>query len=498
MGNLPAPMKTNEALQNRVDKLTRVLDLARELTSETNLNRLLGTIVQKAREVLEADRCTLWIIDHEHNQLWTRVAHEDQNTKRIQIPLSTGLAGKVARTGEIINLSNPYQDPGFNPDVDQETGYTTHSILTVPMQLGSGDITGVLQALNPLDGDPFTEDDANLLFTLGANSAAAIENSILHTDIDQLFEGFVKASVTAIESRDPTTSGHSERVARFSLSIAKNTARTTTGPYRDYELPPAGLRELRYAALLHDFGKVGVRENVLVKAKKLYPWELEIVEARFHALKLQRENRFLKAALLAYRNGTPPPEAPSDLLQRELSELDEFLEFIRQCNEPTILPSTHFDKLSQIETLRYRDLNDETVPLISPLELARLKIPQGSLDEQERLEIESHVTHTFQFLQQIPWPRSLQNIPSIALGHHEKLDGSGYPNGCQSAQIPPPTRMMTIADIYDALTARDRPYKKAVSTEKALDILNHQATTHKLDRDLLDIFIESKGYLLAP
>ena len=495
MGKQSAPSETTNELQTRIEKLTRVLDLAGQLMSETNLDHLLEIIVNEARLVLNADRCTLWVIDHEDDQLWTRVAGGLEKAEFIRIPLSTGIAGRVARTGETINISNAYEDPNFNRDIDQETGYTTNSILAVPMKHRTGKITGVLQALNRLDGCPFDSDDVSLLIALGTNSAAAIENSMLHYDIDLLFEGFVKASVTAIESRDPTTSGHSERVSTFSLNIAQSASRIKTGPYRDYQIPLEGLRELRYAALLHDFGKVGVSENVLVKAKKLYPWELEVVEARFHSLKLQRENSFFKDVIKSYQMGSPLPEASSDLLTRELKELDELIDFVRKCNEPTVLPSSHFERLTEIEGLQYYDLRGESAAILSPAELTRLRIPQGSLDEQERLEIESHVAHTFKFLQQIPWTRSLRNIPSIALGHHEKLDGSGYPKGQHANEISPPTRMMTIADIYDALTARDRPYKKAVSVEKALDILNNQAKARKVDAALLEIFIESKGYL---
>nr|ADI22145.1 HD-GYP domain [uncultured myxobacterium HF0200_19H16] len=487
----------NSTLQRRVERLSRVLDVASKVSAETDLDRLLQIIIQEASAVLDADRCTLWILDDENQELWTKVAEGLGKSEIIRIPITTGISGQVAQTEEIINIPDAYQDERFNREVDGQTGYRTRGILAVPMRHQSGKLTGVLQALNRKDGLPFDEEDQSLLVNLGVNCAVAIENAMLHADIDRLFEGFVKASVTAIESRDPTTSGHSERVAILTLGIAENTARVSTGPYSELSLTPAEMRELRYASLLHDFGKVGVRENVLVKAKKLYPWELQLVESRFQALKLQRENHFLKEVIQAYQSGTEIVEAPNDRIARAIKEIDEFLNFIRECNEPTVLASEGFERLQGLGELTYVNLEGNAAPILSDLQIERLSIPRGSLDPQERLEIESHVTHTFRFLQQIPWTKNLQNVPQIAFGHHEKLDGTGYPRGLNNVTIAPQTRMMTIADIYDALTARDRPYKKAVPIEKALNILEYEAKNQKIDPILLDIFIESKTYQLT-
>ena len=486
-----------KSLQRRIDRLSRVLDVASKVSAETDLDLLLQIIVREASEVLEADRCTLWILDEENEEMWTKVAEGLGQSETIRIPMETGICGQVARTGAIINIPDAYKDERFNREVDSQTGYKTRGILAVPMRHQSGKLTGVLQALNRKDGEPFDEEDQNLLVNLGVNCAVAIENAVLHADIDRLFEGFVKASVTAIESRDPTTSGHSERVALLTLGIAENTARVSTGPYKDIAFTTDEMRELRYASLLHDFGKVGVREDVLVKAKKLYPWELQLVESRFQALKLQRENHFLKEVIQAYQTGTGITEAPNDRIAREIKEIDEFLEFIRKCNEPTVLASEGFDQLQELAELTYQDPNGQTIPILADIQIERLSIPRGSLDPQERLEIESHVTHTFRFLQQIPWTKNLQGVPQIAFGHHEKLDGTGYPRGINQVIIAPQTRMMTVADIYDALTARDRPYKKAIPLEKALDILDYEAKNSKIDPILLEIFIESKTYLLT-
>ncbi len=484
-----------EPLKTRIRKLTSLLDVAKAMTAERSLDQLLKLILDEALKVLGADRCSIWIVDRERGEIWTKVAHGLAKDQKIRIPIGVGIAGKVAATGDVINIPDAYADPRFNRQVDKDTGYRTRNILAVPMRYTTGEVTGVLQALNRLDGEAFTDEDAELASALGANAAAAIENAILYEEIDRLFEGFVKASVVAIESRDPTTSGHSERVAELTLGIAENLEKVTTGPYAGTLFTPDDMREIRYAALLHDFGKVGVRENVLTKAEKLYPGELAVIETRFRALHMQRENDHLRQLLAAVRDqGELPPDYEA-ALANELKELEELLAFIRQCNRPTVLDSRGFDRLNEIARLSYRDSDNRDAPLINDRELQRLSIPRGSLDNEERLEIESHVTHTFRFLSQIPWTRDLRRVPEIAYAHHEKLDGAGYPRQLQSDQIPVQARMMTISDIYDALTASDRPYKKAVPHERALDILNDECKQHKVDRLLLDLFIDAKVHL---
>jgi HD-GYP domain-containing protein (c-di-GMP phosphodiesterase class II) len=480
------------ALQTRIKKLTSLLDVAKAMTAERDLDQLLKLILDEAVDVLVADRCSIWIVDRERGEIWTKVAHGLAKDQKIRIPIGVGIAGQVAATGLVINIPDAYADPRFNRQVDKDTGYRTRNILAVPMRYTTGEVTGVLQALNKMDGAAFTDEDAELASALGANAAAAIENAILYEEIDRLFEGFVKASVVAIESRDPTTSGHSERVAELTLGIAENLEKVATGPYAGIIFSPDDMREIRYAALLHDFGKVGVREHVLTKANKLYPGELEIIETRFRALRLQEENRFLTTMLEAVKKGGELPLHYGDAMASELKQLDEFLTFIRNCNRPTVLDSSGFERLREVAKLCYSDAEGKPAPILNERELLRLSIPRGSLDQEERLEIESHVTHTFRFLSQIPWTRDLRRVPEIAYAHHEKLDGAGYPRQLQSDQIPVQSRMMTIADIYDALTASDRPYKKAVPHEKAVDILEDECRQHKVDRTLLDIFIEAK------
>ena len=327
----------------------------------------------------------------------------------------------------------------------------------------------------------------------------AIDNGRLYQDIERLFEGFVTAAVTAIESRDPATSGHSGRVASMTVELARAVDGLGGGPYRDVKFTREQLRELRYAGLLHDFGKVGVREQVLVKEKKLYPHDLELIRHRFAYLDQRAELAFERARVeLLLEGGRAAHDAGLARLQcerrRGQEELARFMDTIVQANEPTVLAEGSFEALESIGRRTFVDFDGRLRPLLEDHELQFLMIRRGNLDERERREIESHVTHTYRFLEQIPWTRELRAIPRIAYAHHEKLNGHGYPNRVIGVEIPVQARIMTIADIYDALTATDRPYKRAVPRDHALDMLAMEAKEGTIDAALLETFIGARVF----
>jgi HD-GYP domain-containing protein (c-di-GMP phosphodiesterase class II) len=431
----------------------------------------------------------------------------------------TSLSGYVAATGQPLVIADVYllpEDVTYrqNRSFDEKFGYRTKSMLVLPMRTHKDEIVGVLQLLNrKRNADsmltseatvqrevlPYDQRSVELVNALASQAAVAIENSILYEDIERLFEGFVTAAVTAIESRDPTTSGHSGRVATLTVSLAEAVDRAGHGPYKEVKFSRTQLRELRYAGLLHDFGKVGVREQVLVKSKKLYPWDLDIIRHRFayllQAADLEYERERANYLATHGDRGYDAATAELDTLRRmRRDELQKFLDSIVRANEPSLMPERTFDELRDINQAKYIDFDGVERPLLRDEELRFLMIRKGNLDDRERREIESHVTHTFRFLEQIPWTRELKGIPDIAYGHHEKLNGRGYPRAITADAIPVQTRMMTISDIFDALVAWDRPYKKAVPVERALDILGQEAGTGKLDKALLDIFVEAKIY----
>lgn len=486
-------------LQRREKKLSALLDVAKAMSAQRDLLSLIQLVVKEAADTVAADRGTVWLLDRDRSELFTYVA-EGMEGRELRIPMSAGIAGVVATSGRSLKVPDAYADPRFNRDSDMKTGYRTRNIMAVPMWSVDNQVFGVLQVLNKregVDGGRFTEEDQELLTAFGGQAASALQSALLYDEIQKLFEGFIKASVYAIEARDPTTSGHSERVATLTTGLAEMLERGGgRGRWKGVTFTADEMREIRYASLLHDFGKVGVREDVLVKANKLYPHQAELLKQRFDFVRrtLEADAFRAKIELLAPAGAA----AVKDLLDREdeklkkaFAELDELEQFIMSCNRPTVLEQGGFERLQEIEKRTYRGIGGEALPLLTKDEVVSLSIPRGSLTQRERLEIESHVTHTYHFLKRIPWSRALRQVPDIAHGHHEKLDGKGYPRGLPAESITVHTRMMTISDIYDALTASDRPYKRAVPHVKALDILRDEAKKGMVDGDCLEVFIEA-------
>jgi HD-GYP domain-containing protein (c-di-GMP phosphodiesterase class II) len=344
---------------------------------------------------------------------------------------------------------------------------------------------------------PFTPVDEELVTSLASQAAVAFENTLLIQDIKKLFESFVSAAVTAIEQRDPTTSGHSGRVATLTVGLAERVDALDTGSFRDVRFSRDQLQEIRYASLLHDFGKVGVREKVLIKGKKLYVGEMQLIRQRFSYIKRTLESEHLRAKLEQLLSGQAGPSLLGDMdraYTERQAEIDGLLRMLLQANEPSILEEESFRALMDLPARTYADIDGNRQPFLTTNEVHALSIRRGSLTEEERREIESHVTHTFSFLSTIPWTGEYRRVPEIAYAHHEKMDGTGYPRKLSADQIPIQSRMMTISDIFDALVAWDRPYKKSVPVKKALDILGQEAGAGKLDRELLEVFIGAKVY----
>jgi len=317
----------------------------------------------------------------------------------------------------------------------------------------------------------------------------------LKDDIEKLFEGFVKASVLAIEARDPSTSGHSARVAELTVGLAEAVNRTSTGSYGAIRFSDQQVKEIRYAGLLHDFGKVGVREQVLVKAKKLAPERLERILQRLYQRDMEIAVSLMEGAWEA--GHTYEKDRFQRLLRERRTDSQRLVELIQRCNEPKILPQEIREALEELDDLRFEHWEGEPSRILEGDDIAALRIAKGSLSEEEREEINSHVTHTWRFLSQIPWTGGLAKVPDIAYAHHERLNGRGYPRNLQASEIPPQSKLMAIADVYDALVAADRPYKVAVTVPRSLEILEDEAKAGLLDAEALSIFIEGKIYSLT-
>jgi HD-GYP domain-containing protein (c-di-GMP phosphodiesterase class II) len=394
------------------------------------------------------------------------------------------------------------------------------------MQDQDGEIIGVLQLINrkvksdiviTLDNakevtQPYSEWEERIVRSLASQAAISIERNQLQQSIENLFEGFVRASVQIIEARDPTTSGHSERVADLTVRLSQEASSITSGPLRSIYFSDRQIQEVRYAALLHDFGKVGIPEALLGKQKKLYPEQLEVIRYRFALAQRTMEMECAQTKfkyLLEHPSHQHRDDATEsgcshcqslkkveNQLAQTIERLNYYWELLQELNEPDLLLTREFHAFSEetsaqlaaLSEYTYRDIDGITKPLISQAEMAQLLVPRGNLTAQERSGIEAHVTHTYHFLKRIPWTKHLKGVPAIAYGHHEKLDGTGYPQGLKQEEIPIQTQILTVSDIYDALTASDRPYKRRLPVDTALKILRQEALKNKINSDLVELF----------
>jgi len=485
-------------------------------------------ILKKTREITSADAGSLYLVERAEGE--SRLRFKLTQNDSVEFPFAEftlpltdeSIAGYCAWHGQVVELADAYRVPKgmpfhFNKSFDEQTGYRTRSLLALPMKNGKGEVLGVLQLLNckkngkarlpdakavARNVHAFPEHAVRLGLSLASQAAVAYENSRLYRDIENLFDGFVNAAVKAIEQRDPTTSGHSQRVCDMTVALAEAVDREPRGAYADLRFSREQMKELRYAALLHDFGKVGVREEVLIKAKKLYPLQYARLMDRFDYVRRdieaktaeQKVEALLKLSRKAAAERIKALDAEAVAL---VAELERCAEFVARANEPTIMPSSDFQVVAEIAQKSYRDPSGAQRPYLTADEVEMLSIPRGSLDAEERRQIESHVVHSFQFLAQIPWTQEYKKIPEIARAHHEKLNGKGYPSGLNSAEIPVQAKMMTICDIFDALSATDRPYKRAVPTDKALDILKLCVREEEIDAELFRLFLESQVYRVA-
>ncbi|PYV15960.1 MAG: HD family phosphohydrolase [Acidobacteria bacterium] len=520
--------ETRRQLHLAASELVTLNRIGVALSNERNTESLLELILTKSREITTADAGSLFLVEEADegakHLVFTLTQCDSQAVpfRQFTLPIDThSIAGYAAATGEVVNIRDAYRIRKLpfrhNRDFDRKFGYRTKSMMVVPMKNQKDEVIGVLQLINAKRQAgtkltkprevvkhvvPFSRRSQELASSLASQAAVALENNLLYRDIHRLFEGFVKASVTAIESRDPTTFGHSERVAKLTVGLAEAVDRDESGLYREIHFTRQEIQELRYASLLHDFGKVGVREEVLIKAKKLYPSQIELIKKRFLYIRKAVELERLRKKLdYVVRNGNQNYQGEfagiDTELEAELRKLDEFLQQIMQANEPSVLPEKASEKLAEIAGWTFQDPSGHSEALVSPEEVRLLSIPKGSLDADERLQIESHVIHSYRFLSQIPWTKELRRIPEIAKAHHEKLNGTGYPYHMTAEEIPFQAKMMTISDIFDALTARDRPYKKAVPVDRALSIIGEEVKSQLLDPNLFHLFVAAQVFQLS-
>jgi HD-GYP domain-containing protein (c-di-GMP phosphodiesterase class II) len=525
------------SLVDELEQTRRELKLARSalqelskvgmaLMSERDPAQLFDLILRQARALTTSDAGSLYLVesppDGEEMLHFLRSQNDtlpNLPSLTFKLPLNEkSIAGYAATTGKPLTLEDVYELPASMPfshnrAFDEKHGYRAKSMLVVPMIDHKDRVVGVLQLINrksdpsasirtDADSDrwvlPYTEREVAIVSSLAGQAAVSIENGQLYQDIENLFAGFIKAAVTAIERRDPTTAGHSVRVTELTCDVAEQVSAQTEGPFADRFFSDAEMKQLRYAGLLHDFGKVGVSEATLVKRNKLPPVMESQVQARFALIKKTLEadaaHARAKAVLEKGADAAADLAAIDAKLAEDYETLGQYWTAVQDANIPRVLPEEAAGVLDQIARHTFRDPEGAEQTYLTPDELHFLQIRKGSLDEKERKEIESHVVHSFDFLLNIPWTEELSRIAEIVRGHHEKLDGTGYPDGVKAERLSLETRIMTVCDIFDALTASDRPYKKAMPVEKALQILEWEARDGMLDKDVVELFIRTKVY----
>jgi HD-GYP domain-containing protein (c-di-GMP phosphodiesterase class II) len=512
--------------------------LARHKTEARELNRigmglmmerdradLLRQIVRQGKRLTESDSGALLLLEtDEHDVPRLRpVLWDFDFLPELRVPPTTypiddaSVPGYAARTGETIVVDDVYNLPAGTPfrhdkTLDEAYGYYTKSGLIVPMIDHRGRTVGVL-ALGNRKSDPkariaskasadryvlpYTDREVDLARSLASQAAVSIEIHQLYERIEEMLESFIKAGVTAIDQRDPATAGHSLRVAALATALADAVDRTDRGKYRDVHFSRAQRRELRFAALVHDVGKVAVREAVLMKSKKLPPVLWERVAARFDLIHRTIELECCKRRA-DLRRSPAADRAGEACLDAELAARLEQLERIRRivavANDPDSNPGHPPAELADIASRTFERVDGCLAPYLTRDELHFLQIASGTLDDDERAEVESHVDEGRLFLAVIPLTDDLKNLVAYACDHHEKLDGSGYPSGLRGDEIPLQARLITLADMFDALTQADRPYKPAIPVDEALGILRSEARAGRLDADLVEIMIESRAY----
>ncbi|MFQ3547840.1 MAG: HD domain-containing phosphohydrolase, partial [Termitinemataceae bacterium] len=490
------------------------------MVQERNIDILLRRILEISQHITGADAGSIFLVDNQAQQPLLRFKYSNNYSlqarqyEEFTIPQTkTSIAGYVSLTGETLNIPDVYQIPmdalySFNKSFDEKTGYRTRSMLTVPMKDHTNSIVGVIQLINSKEKDhqgcqdpdsimlqnlddidsyvvPFKKRYEALLEAVASQAAIALENAQMIDRIQHQFEQFVLAAVEAVEQRDPATSGHSYRVSMNAVKLARfiNDQDEQNGyPCRFSE---TDIKELELAGLLHDFGKVYIDPAIFLKAQKLYPEDFEKLQLRLKYLRRSLELDF------ALRESHMEPAA-LDRLNKErdstIRELIEISKLIENLNLPTITDIDPEDIIKRILSTPLppvRGVDNEPIPILTPEEIENLTIKRGSLNPKERKEIEAHVIRSYEFTRKIPWPPEYRHIPDYIKVHHEMLDGSGYPEGLTGESIPLQGRILAVVDIFDALTAADRPYKKAVPVERALQILDDEARRGRLDITLV-------------
>ncbi len=503
------------AADDLVQRLEQLHAIGASLSAERDIHRLLEAILTASKSITRADGGTLYRLTGDGTLRFEIVRTSSLKmylggTTGNPVPFYpihlTGKDGKpnhgmvaayAALTGRTVNIADAYTADGFDftgtRNFDKKTGYRSKSFLTVPMANHEHEVIGVLQLINaqdPKTGEvvPFSPADQRLAESLASQAAIALTNRMLINQLEQLFESFIALINTAIDEKSPYTGGHCQRVPALTMMLAEAVSETAEGPLRDCQMTEKDRYELKIAGLLHDCGKVTTPVHVVDKATKLegiYD-RIHLIDTRFEILKRDAEIAMLK-------EGTPEARAR---YRERLRRLDEDRMFLRAANiGGERMREEDVERIRRIAEYTWTDLSGHEAKFLSHDELKNLTIRAGTLTAEERQIINHHIVATIKMLEALPWPRHLKNVPEYAGGHHERMDGKGYPRGLTREQMSWQARVMGIADIFEALTAKDRPYKKGKTLSESLEILGRMSLNGHIDPDLFDVFVRRKIYL---
>jgi len=520
---LIAAAAAGEDLGQRLEQLNAI---GASLSAERDINRLLESILSAAKTITRADGGTLYRVTDEKTLRFeivrtTSLKYYLGGTTGTPVPFypihlmgkdgnpnHSMVAAYAALTGKTVNIPDAYTAEGFDfsgtRNFDKKTGYRSKSFLTVPMKNHENEAIGVLQLINAQDPNtgeivPFSPSDQRLAESLASQAAIALTNRMLIIQLEELFESFINLMNTAIDEKSPYTGGHCQRVPQLTMMLAEAVNDMSEGPLAAFSMNDKDRYELKIAGLLHDCGKVTTPVHVVDKATKLETIydRIHIIDTRFEVLKRDAEIELMKdKALLVAHGALRAEHDAADARHRErLRRMDDDRAFLRACNiGGEAMRESDQERVRAIARYRWTDTSGHEANFLSEDELKNLTIRAGTLTGDERQIINHHIVATIKMLEALPWPRHLTNVPEYAGGHHERMDGKGYPKGLTREQMSVQARVMGIADIFEALTAKDRPYKKGKTLSESLEILGRMRLSGHVDPDLFDVFVRKKVY----
>lgn len=523
--SLPRAALSADASDDLMQRLEQLNAIGASLSAERDIHRLLEQILVAAKSITRADGGTLYRVTEEHT-----LRFEIVRTSSLKYYLggSTGnpvpfypiqlykddkpnhsmVAAYAALTGETVNIADAYAADGFDftgtRAFDNKTGYRSQSFLTVPMRNHDNEAIGVLQLINAIDPKsgaivPFSASDQRLAESLASQAAIALTNRMLINQLEQLFESFINLINSAIDEKSPYTGGHCQRVPVLTMLLAEAASETKEGPLSRFGMTEKDRYELKIAGLLHDCGKVTTPVHVVDKATKLETIfdRIHLIDTRFEILKRDAEIESLRRKISLLQQNKPMDAGLEDKRLRDrIRQLDDDGRFIRACNiGGERMGDEDVARVRRIGAYRWRDVSGHEADFLTEDEVRNLSIRAGTLTEDERKVINQHIVATIKMLEALPWPKHLTKVPEYAGGHHERMDGKGYPRGLTREQMSVQARCMGIADIFEALTAKDRPYKKGKTLSESLEILGRMKLNNHVDPDLFDIFVRNKVYL---